>query len=766
MALVVLVTVHLSQRDRKSHAIPQTATTAQVPNFVGAAACGGCHERELKLWRGSHHQLAMQRASDSAVLGDFNNASITRSGITSFFFRDGNRFMVRTDGPDGVMHNYEIKYTFGVYPLQQYLIELPGGRLQAFGIAWNSRSREDGGQRWFDLHPGRRLSAGDPLHWTGLDQNWNFMCADCHSTNIRKNYHFGTRTYSTSYAEINVACEACHGPGSNHLVWAARRGDWRRFEANQGLSITLDERHLVNWKIDPVTGNAARTKPRESEREIEMCARCHSRRSQIHEDYVHSQPVNDDYRVSLLEDDLYYPDGQIKDEVYEYGSFIQSRMYHAGVTCSDCHEPHSGKLRATGSGVCLQCHAAKKYDSARHHFHNPGSSGSRCVECHMPARTYMGVDSRRDHSIRIPRPELSIELGVPNACNGCHRDRSVAWAAGLVKQWYGHEPIGFQRFAETLYAGSVGAPGAQGLLAELVADRQEPAIARASALELMTVRPESVTAVSIGDTVRDASPLVRRAAGRTLSGAALQTSPVTVTPLLDDQVRAVRIEAAQALAGARADELPDGASAALEKAIVEYIAAQELNGDRPEAHSNLALLFAKEKRFSEARTELNSALSLDPSFTPAVVDLADLDQTLGREVEGERILRAAIARSPNDASLQHALGLSLVRQGRRQEALNYLAAAARLDPSDARFVYVYAVALNDAGQTGQALATLEADLKEHPYDRDVLAALTDFYRTAGDLRKATIYAKRLAALEPKDAQVQQQLMQMNSEMQP
>ena len=256
------------------------------------------------------------------------------------------------------------------------------------------------------------------------------MCADCHSTNIRKNYHFGTRTYSTSYAEINVACEACHGPGSNHLVWAARRGDWRRFEANQGLSITLDERHLVNWKIDPVTGNAARTKPRESEREIEMCARCHSRRSQIHEDYVHSQPVNDDYRVSLLEDDLYYPDGQIKDEVYEYGSFIQSRMYHAGVTCSDCHEPHSGKLRATGSGVCLQCHAAKKYDSARHHFHNPGSSGSRCVECHMPARTYMGVDSRRDHSIRIPRPELSIELGVPNACNGCHRDRLVAGQPG------------------------------------------------------------------------------------------------------------------------------------------------------------------------------------------------------------------------------------------------------------------------------------------------------------------------------------------------
>jgi tetratricopeptide (TPR) repeat protein len=766
LVVSVMIMLRVSQRPAGYQATLRPVTAVPIATFAGAIACGGCHERELKLWKGSHHQLAMQPANAAAVLGDFNDASLTCGGVTSHFFHRDGKFMVRTDGPDGALHDYEIKYTFGVYPLQQYLIEMPGGRLQALGIAWDSRARENGGQRWFDLHPDRKLSAGNPLHWTGLDQNWNFMCADCHSTNVRKNYQLGTRTFATSYAEINVACEACHGPGSNHVAWASRTGDWRRFEANHGFLVALDERRGVTWKIDRATGNAVRSAPHQSEREIQICARCHSRRSQIHEDYVHGQPVGDDYRVSLLDDSVYYPDGQIKDEVYEYGSFVQSRMFHAGVTCSDCHEPHSLKLRAEGSGVCLQCHAVEKYDSARHHFHKAGSPGSRCVECHMPTRTYMVVDARRDHSIRIPRPELSVKIGVPNACNGCHRDKSAGWAAQAAVRSFGHEPAGFQRFAAVLRAGSIGAPGAQESLAKLIADREQPAIARASALALMAGDPSSVTAVSVRDGVRDASPLVRRAAARALSGGAPQATANTLAPLLNDRVRAVRIEAAEVLAGARADSLPAGGAAALERAIDEYIAAQELNADRPEVHSNLALLFARKKRFAEAKTELTTALLLDPSFTPAAVNLADLDRELGREAEGERVLRGAVARSPNDASLQHALGLLLIRQGHGQEALDHLAAAPRLDPANARFAYVYAVALNDAGQTDKALVVLEDNLARHPYDRDSLAALANFYQSAGNRRKAVIYAKRLAELEPNDAQVEQQLLQLKTETQP
>jgi tetratricopeptide (TPR) repeat protein len=687
----------------------------------------------------------MQPANDSTVLGDFNDASIADGAAAARLFRRGRKFMVRTDGPDDALHDYEIKFTFGVSPLQQYLIEMPGGRLQALGIAWDSRPRERGGQRWFNLHPDLKLSAHDSLHWAGIDQNWNFMCADCHSTNLRKNYHLSTRTFATSYAEIDVACEACHGPSSNHMAWAAKRADWRRYEANHGLLIALDDRRGVSWKADPASGNVVRSALRTSEREIQMCARCHSRRSQIHEDCVHGQPVGDDYRVALLDNNLYFPDGQIKDEVYEYGSFIQSRMFHAGVTCSDCHEPHSLKLRAQGNGVCLQCHAAR-YDSAQHHFHKPASAGSQCVECHMPARTYMVVDARRDHSIRIPRPDLSLKIGVPNPCNGCHRDKPAGWAADLVAKWYRHRPAGFQRFADALQAGSIGAPGAERLLAHLIADREQPAIARASALALIANDPGSVGAASLGDGARDASPLVRRAAARALPDVDPRADLGALTLLLGDPVRAVRIEAAEALAGVPADALPGDVAAALERATAEYVAAQELNADRPEAHGNLASLFAGERRFADAKRELTTALSLDPSFVPAAVNLADLDRELGSEAEGERVLREAIVRTPNDGSLQHALGLLLVRQGYGLEALEHLAAAARLNPANARFAYVYAVALKDAGRNGQALAVLEEDVVRHPYDCDALAALASFYRSAGNPGRATPYAKRLAEL--------------------
>jgi predicted CXXCH cytochrome family protein len=400
--------------------------------FVGSAACAASHEREDTLWRGSHHQLAMQEASDQSVLGTFNNASFKNGDVVSTFFRMGPKFIVRTDGPDGVLHDYEIKFTFGVYPLQQYLIEMPGGRVQALGLAWDSRPSDRGGQRWFFLYPGQNIRSGDPLHWTGIDQNWNYMCADCHSTNVRKNYDARTRTFSTFYAEIDVSCEACHGPGSNHVGWARKQGDWISFDSSKGLLVALDERRGIGWSSAGPNRDVRRSKPRQSEREIQMCARCHSRRGQIHEDYVHGQAVGDDYRVALLDYDLYFPDGQIKAEDYEYGSFVQSRMFNAGVTCSDCHEPHSLKLRAKGDEVCLQCHAAPKYASPEHHFHKLDSAGARCVNCHMPERTYMVVDPRRDHSLRIPRPDLSLKLGVPNACTNCHKGKSCS-AAGRTR---------------------------------------------------------------------------------------------------------------------------------------------------------------------------------------------------------------------------------------------------------------------------------------------------------------------------------------------
>ena len=759
----VVAVVFLTRWMRKSvrPALPLTTLSMLGVKFVGANQCVTCHEQENVRWLGSHHQLAMQPASNPTVLGDFNHASFNNNGITSTFFRSGPKFMVRTDGPDGALHDYEIKYTFGIYPLQQFLIAMPGGRLQALGIAWDSRPSERGGQRWFALYPGEKITYEDSRHWTGIDQNWNYMCADCHSTNLHKNYDARTRTFSTSYSEIDVSCEACHGPGSNHVVWAKKKGDWKKFDTTEGLTIALDERKGVAWRIDRATGNARRSSPRRSQREIQMCARCHSRRGEIHEDYVHSQPAGDDYRVALLEQDLYYPDGQIKEEDYEYGSFIQSRMFHAGVTCSDCHEPHSGKIRAIANNICMQCHSAQKYDSPKHHFHKIGSAGARCVECHMPTRTYMVVDPRRDHSIRIPRPDLSVKLGTPNACNNCHTDKSAQWALDSVDKWYGHAAQGFQRFAETLDGGSAGAPGAQQSLERLIADREQPAIARATALSMLANYAPPPTDAAVRAAITDDSALVRRAAAHALSNSDPAAGANALAPLLSDPVRAVRIEVAEVLAGLPADNLPADVAAAFSRATDEYISAQQLNADRPEAHLNLGLLYARENHFDKAQAELKTALSLEPSFAPAAVNLADLYRAQNRDEEGERVLKDAISRSPNDASLEHALGLLMVRQHRGAQGLDLLAAAARIDPGNARYVYVYAVALNGAGQSRAAIETLESAVKAHPYDRDSLGALVNFLEQAGDPAKALIYAQRLDELEPGNPQVRQMLKELN-----
>ena len=766
ISALFLVAITLMSRRTREHARPEPAAVAILDaKFVGAAECATCHEQENSRWRGSHHQLAMQPATASTVLGDFNHASFDNNGVTSSFFRDGSKFMVRTDGPDGALHDYEIGYTFGVYPLQQYLIAMPGGRLQALGIAWDSRTRESGGQRWFFLYPGQKITAQDSRHWTGIDQNWNYMCADCHSTNLRKNYDARTRTFSTAYAEIDVSCEACHGPGSNHESWAKKQGDWRKLDATEGLTIALDERKGVAWPIDPATGKARRSSLRQSENELEMCARCHARRGQIHEDYVHGQRVGDDYRVALLDEDHYFPDGQIKEEDYEYGSFVQSRMFHAGVTCSDCHEPHSSRLRAAGNNVCMQCHSAQKYDSPTHHFHKVGSAGARCVECHMPTRTYMVLDARRDHSIRIPRPDLSIKLGTPNACTNCHTDKSAQWASDSVDKWYGHTPEGFQRFAEALNAGATGAPAAQQSLERLVEDGDQPAIARATALSLLAnfAPPPTDDAVHAG--VGDDWALVRRAAAQALSNTDPATSANELAPLLSDPVRAVRIEAAEVLAGTPAANLPPNVAVALNHATDECISSQQLNADRPEAHMNLGLLYARENRLDKAEEELKTSLSLDPSFAPGAVNLADLYRAQNRDEEGAQVLKDAISRSPDDASLEHALGLLMVRQKRDAQALEFLGAAARDEPGNARYAYVYAIALDDAGKTGAAIETLESSIKAHPYDRDSLTALVTFLEQSGDPAKALSYANRLDQLEPGNQQVLQMLKELREHLQ-
>ncbi|MFL9829092.1 cytochrome c3 family protein, partial [Rhodoplanes sp. SY1] len=380
------------------------------------------------------------------------------------------KFQVETDGVDGKPAVFDIKYTFGIDPLQQYLVEFPDGRLQALSIAWDSRPKDQGGQRWFHLYPDEHIRHDDVLHWTRLNQNWNFMCAECHSTGVRKNYDATSDRYATTWAEISVGCEACHGRGSRHVAWARDRESWWPFgkteDPAKGLVVRFDERRDVTWPIDERTGNARRSvAPALLRKEVETCGLCHARRGAFSEDWSPGRWLSDTHAVSPIARSLYHADGQMLDEVYNYGSFKQSRMFAAGVTCGDCHDPHSAKLRFPGDNTCLQCHSSDTYAGVKHTGHASTSPPIGCASCHMPVRTYMVVDPRHDHGFRVPRPDLSVKLGTPNACNDCHADKPAAWAAAAVERWHGPDRKGFQTFAEALDAGWTGKVDATTLLA-------------------------------------------------------------------------------------------------------------------------------------------------------------------------------------------------------------------------------------------------------------------------------------------------------------
>ncbi len=724
-------------------------TTRHAARYVGRTVCAECHEPEDRLWRGSHHDLAMQEATAQTVLGDFRSAEFTYHGVTSKFFKKDGKFCVRTDGPDGKLHEYEISYTFGIDPLQQYLIAFPGGRYQALNVCWDTRSREQGGQRWFHLYPDENVGYDDILHWTGPYQNWNHMCAECHSTNVRKNYDATTDRFATSWSEINVACESCHGPGSEHVAWAreANRDERAGPDPQNGLVIHLKEPHSVAWIIDPSTGISRREPPRSSHTEIDLCARCHSRRGTFCEDYEYGQPLMDTHRPALLTSPLYEHDGQIRDEDYEYQSFLQSKMYTAGVTCSDCHNPHSLKMPA-GNAVCATCHPREKCDTTAHHFHKSDGPGSRCVACHAPTRNYMVVHARHDHSFRVPRPDLSVKLGTPNACNRCHTDRTTQWAADAAVKWWGTKRAYETHYGEALRAGNETLPGAGQALSTLADDATKPGIVRASAVALLDGYLGPRTAPTVERALRDRDPMVR-AAGVT----SFRTAPPAllvrfVAPLLSDPVRMVRIDAARALAAAPAELLTPDQRKARSDGMDEYRRAQVVDADRAEAHVNLGALHVERREFANAEREYRMALRLGPHFAPTYVNLADLYRQLAREDDAERTLRSGLERAPDDPNLHHSLGLTLARQKKQSEALPHLARAAGLLPGQARYAYVYGVALQSTGQPDIGLAVLKAAHARHPEDRDLLIALATLNRDRGDRSSAIEFAQKLVALDP------------------
>ncbi|MFT4767054.1 MAG: putative CXXCH cytochrome family protein [Glaciecola sp.] len=715
------------------------------PSFVGSETCSGCHQSEHSQWQGSHHDLAMQKPGPDTVLGDFDNARFEYFGVeTQFLNRDGDYF-VRTDGPDGSMTEYQVAWVFGLDPLQQYLLPMEDGRLQALAIAWDSRPADEGGQRWYHLFPDEEILYDDPLHWTGPYLNWNTRCAECHSTDVQKNYQASSRTFATTFAEEDVSCEACHGPGSQHVAlgYEGRLGG----DSASGLQTDLSARG--QWYFPEGESIARRKNPLTNQYQVDSCGRCHARRGTLG-DYEYGKPLSDTHRLSLLGQPLYHHDGQILDEVYVYGSFMQSKMSQAGVVCANCHEPHSNKLRAEGNGVCAQCHKADVFDSPQHHNHPAESAGAQCVSCHMPAQTYMGVDARRDHSMRIPRPDLSVVIGTPNACTQCHSEQSPDWALNTLRDWGSNFGTSSDHPAVAMAALQRGDSRSVPTLLELAADETAAPIWRATALDRVSASgAQGALQIAQGLLISD-DPLLRISAVRALQPLPPMRRYLALAPLVKDPVTGVRMEVAMSLAPVPLAELGAERQKSLLALFEEYKAVQKLHLDMPAINMQLGIFNVSRGDFPAAETAYREALALNRQLISAYLNLADLLRGQGREDEAKNQLETALAINPESGDAMHALGLLEARKGQREAALAWLGKAAAVETVGSRHRFVYGVAQHDFGDIAGALTTLGQLHYALPADEQVLIALVNYSSESGKRDLAERYARNLISLAPQN----------------
>ncbi|MEN8227416.1 MAG: tetratricopeptide repeat protein [Bacteroidota bacterium] len=760
LAFVVLLSAMNCKRG-ESVGNPHTPSIASshTVEYRGRESCKECHEKEYNLFQGSDHDMAMDVATPETVLGNFDDVTFTHFGVPSRFYMSGEKYMVNTEGPEGEMTDYEVSYVFGVRPLQQYLIEFPGGRYQCLPICWDTRQADQGGQRWFHIYQDERIPPDDVLHWTRVTQNWNYMCAECHSTNLHKNYSYSEKAYHTTWSEIDVSCEACHGPGSEHIDWAEKveAGSSPEIYPNMGLVVRLKDTDNATWVFDPDSVTARRSVPRQSDELVQMCSRCHARRAVATEDYYHGGSLLDTHWPSLLEENLYFADGQIQEEVYVYASFLQSKMYQAGVVCKDCHEPHSGKVYVQGNALCYRCHMATEYGSRKHHFHDPAKEGASCFECHMHERTYMVVDPRRDHSIRIPRPDLSDKLGTPNACNQCHEDKSTQWATRYLREWYGDDLLNQPHYGEIIWAGRKGYPEAHADLLRLGGDPEEAPMVRATAISLLGGYPDQATAELLSRTATDPDPLIRYATLTVVQFAEPEFIRDLAVPRLQDTVKLVRLMAANSLTAVPRELIPSGSVENLNAALKEYNASLMINADHPTTHLNFGNLYLNTGDLEKAEASYREAIEIEPGLVAPYINLADLYRRQNRDDEGEKALKSALEKYPDLAAIHYSLGLLKVRQGSHEEALGYLENAARLDPDDPHYSYVYAIGLNSQQKPDEALDILKIALKNHPYDRNILYSLATISMENGHLEEALVQAKKLVEYYPNDANYQQLL---------
>ncbi|MCB0794195.1 MAG: tetratricopeptide repeat protein [Flavobacteriales bacterium] len=694
--------------------------SSKAPEYVGPTVCGSCHGEEHGAWTTSDHHWAMLEANDSTVLGDFDDAMLRANGIEARFLRKDGAFIIHTQGADGAYRDHPVRYVFGHYPLQQYLVEFPNGRLQVPRESYDVVK-----ERWFHQYEGDTIPPNDWMHWTRGAQNWNSMCATCHSTDLQRNYDVTADSYRTTWSHINVSCESCHGPGSEHVAFMSRSEDDK---AGRAYPV---------WR-SPLSGSS-------KEAVVSTCMPCHSRRAELFPDARASLEPLDHFMPALPDDELYFPDGQIKEEVYVYGSFLQSVMHKRGVTCTNCHDPHNGQLLFEGNALCMQCHEPE-LNTSSHTFHAEGSSGPSCVNCHMPARTYMGNDERHDHGFRVPRPDLSVRFGVPNTCNQCHSDRTAQWASDHVDRWYGSERK--HRPVDDLLPGSLRNDRSFGHLSRLFSDTGATDIQRATAIRYLGDLPTMEAVEVIVGALDDEQAMVRHSALVALHGSPPDLWAAAVAPLLKDPVRAVRIAAIDLMDELPKDRLDPATAPGYASADAERMRFLTGQLDFPSGRIQLADHHHRRGELDEAVKWYLATLDMDGKATQARLQLAAIGNRQGRNNDALRILRDAARIDPRNPRVHYDMALLLAEMGLFPEALAAFEESEGHGGAGTSLYRNHAALLQQQERYTDAAGVLEQGLLRFPESAELLIEMVFLHLRTHDVMKARKWLSELDAVAP------------------
>ncbi|MCF2949836.1 hypothetical protein L0668_17085 [Paraglaciecola aquimarina] len=663
--------------------------------------CVSCHQQAVSDWQTSDHAKAMDIATSYSVLGDFSGTTATHHSQTAKFYKKGQDFHITfTEG--GKTTDYKVTYTFGHYPLQQYLIETDTKRYQVFPFAWDSRPKEQDGQNWYPIYPEEDVLPQDRLHWQQPLQNWNGMCADCHSDGLKRQYTPATNQFDTKWDNINVGCQSCHGKMDDHQSSPLKN-------SKNALNLTAAEQKQVgHWLRQPNEKVATWQGEKRDNSFMDNCFACHSLRTPLTDGIIPNEPFLDQFSPSLLSQPMYHVDGQIKEEVYVYGSFLQSKMFHQGVNCLDCHNPHSMKLKVEGNALCLQCHSAEEYQKPTHLNHPADSAGGQCINCHMPEKTYMGVDARRDHSFRIPRPELTEKYGAPNTCNTCHTDETAKWAKNQVKNLYGNNNALSNTEQDLIQLQhQYRLPPVQHFA--IINDGKLNEIYRASAIALLPNSVQELTDTHIKAWVNSSEPLIRLATAQIGFLLPLPERNKSYIKLLQDDLKAIRVQAANHLL-----ELGLENSQALKTAFDELVTSHDVSMWRGEGGLNASMLQLSLQQLQPAIDSLQHSIKIDPYFPAAYVNLADIYRRSQAVDKEKSIYQQGINANPKSGMLHYSFGLHQIRSGDKQNSLKSFQQAIKLEPENSQYAYVYFIALDNLGKTKQALAQLKMVIGKYP----------------------------------------------------